>query len=100
MAKSERRSRTDELARRNVHILNVMRTGDREITAEARQNAVTQKLTLGIERSIGLRDDTLGFFVRAEELNVVRSQPVQYLAVGCLEKTVLVDSRIGAERTD
>ena len=87
-------SGTDQLLRRNVHVLNRfagMLTGFTHVTAHDHR---TDKAVFFIQKSICLSNNELLFFISGQVINRVRNLSVNHAAVGRFNETVLVDNGV------
>ena len=99
-----------ELLGRNVHIVDDTLVHRTDVFSYTAGNAVFNESAVFVERGVCLSNDVLVFFVSLQIIDVIGNDYIDdlavfvvlllYLAVRSLDKSVLVDSRIGSERRD
>ncbi len=92
--------RADDLVRRNVHVLDLVRLHHREIALVARLDAVALEVAARVERRVRLRDRVHVFLFGGQELDLVRHPAVLHLPVRRLDEPELIHAGVDAERGD
>ena len=98
--RNERRGDRDELFRRHVHVIDIGRRREREVSTLARQHEIIDERAVGIELRIGLRDDRVFFAVRVEPHDFARHSAVLHDAVRRLDEAEIVHAGVAGERRD
>ena len=65
--------RADDLVRRDVHVLHLVRLHDREVALEAGLDAVALEVAPRVERRVRLRDRVIVLLLGRQELDLVRA---------------------------
>ncbi len=98
--RDERRGDRDELLRRHVDEVDVLRPGHDEVAALAAVGQVRLDLVLLVELDIGLADRVAALFHRREIDDLVGDLALDDAAIRALDEAVLVDPREGGEAVD
>ena len=98
--RNQRRGDRNDLARADVHVVDVFACRQRELVLVAYGNEVFDELAGSVEFRVSLRDDVLALFDRRQVLDIGRRLAVLDLAVRRLEEAVLVRPRVHGERVD
>ena len=89
-----------ELVRRHVHVVDVVRLEQREVTPLPTQHELVDEITLAIQGSIGLSNPGLFLFVGREPIDFVRDLLFDHSPVRRLDEAEFVDSAVRRERRD
>ena len=99
--RNQRRRDRYDLARADVHVVDVFRRRQRELVLVANRHELFDELAVLVELGVRLRDDVLALLDRRQVLDVVgRRLAVLDLAVRRLEEAVLVGPRVHGQRVD
>ncbi len=98
--RDQRRRHRDQLFRRNVDQINVLRPLHHKVTASAAIGQLGQDPTVAVGRHIGLRDRVAAFVHRREVDDLVGHPAIDDLSVRTFDKAVLIDPRVGREAID
>ncbi len=95
--RNQRRSDRDELLRRDVHVIHLVRLHVNEVRAGTADHAFGQEVPLVVNQRVRLRDDELFFAIGGQVINVVGHAAVLDLAIRRFKKAEIVDARKGRQ---
>ncbi len=98
--RNQRRRDRNDLLRRNVHVLNLVRRRQHELVQVTARHEVVRELSGIVQCCVCLRDDVLALFDRGEIVDLFRDLAVDNLAIRRLEEAVVVRTRIHRQRID
>ena len=98
--RDEARRDRDDLHRRDVHVLDLVRRLVAELRAEPARHALLGERAVALERRIRLRNHELLLLVGRQILDLVRHAAADDLAVRRLDEAEAVDLRVDAEGRD
>ena len=98
--RNERGGDRHELFRRHVHVVDVGRRREREVSTLTRQHEIVDERAVGIELGIGLRDDGVFFAVGVEPDDFTGDPAVLHHAVRGLDEAEIVHAGVAGERRD
>ena len=95
---NQRRRRTDELLRRDVHVLTFHWIDHRVIVPLARLYQIILERAVLIDKLVGLGNRVSILLIGREELDFVCRLAVNDLAVGGLKETEIIHASVGTQR--
>ena len=98
--RDERRGHADDLLRRDVHVVHLVRRHLDVVAVLTGQDALREDLALRVDLDVDRGHDPAGLLVRTQEVDLVGHDPLLHLAVGRGEEAVLVEGRVERERRD
>ena len=98
--RDQRGGHRDQLVGRHVHVLHVFGASGGELAADSRGNQLVGEAAALVETRVGLRDDLVFLIERRQIHDSIRDAGIFDDAVRRLDKSVLVDARIGRKRRD
>ena len=98
--RNERRRHRNQLLRRHVHEVHLVRRNELDVAGMAHDNEIVGETALRVDRGVGLSDRVAALFHRRQIDHLVGDATVLDLAVGRFDEAVFVDPRIGRERVD
>ncbi len=100
--RDQRRGNRNELLRRHVHVVDLVRRHRHDVAGAARatDHQVFGEAALGVDRHVGLSDGIAALLHRREVHDLVGDAAVLHLAIRRLHEAVLVHAREGRERVD
>ena len=98
--RNERRRHRNQLLRRHVHEVDLVRRNELHVAGMAHDNEIVGEAALGVDRRVGLRDRVAALFHRREIDHLVGDAAVLHLAVRRLDEAIFVHPREGRERID
>ena len=99
--RDERGRHRHDLLRRHVHVVDLVRVDERELTAAGtHEHAVVEEAALVVDVGVRLRDDVAVFVVGGEVLDLLERDAVLDPAVRRLDEAEPVDPRVAREVAD
>ena len=98
--RNERRGDRNELLRRHVHEIHLVRRNELDVAGMAHDDEIVGEAALGVDGGVGLRDRVAALLHRREIDHLVGDAAVLHFAIRRLDEAVFVHPRIGRERID
>src|SRR5690606_981314 len=98
--RNQRGSNGNNLRRRHVHVMNVLRRGHQRFARLTASNQVVNKAAFFVQLRVRLGNDVVAFFDGGQVIDLIADLTVDDLVVRRLEEAVLVQTSVQRHRVD